>query len=384
MAIQEMSVPTCESKKHRLSIPDHLLPGLDREWVTLWEKYGSQMVRADEVSIEEYRKNARAHSFTYPTFSGPPVYHVEDLRIPVSQPAGIITIRVYTPEGPGPFPVHLNFHGGGWVLGNLNTEAAWCRYICNKVHIKVIDVDYRLAPEFPYPISIYDSWEAVKWTITNASSMNINASSVSIGGLSAGGHMSAVMAHFARNEGVDLKLQLLVVPATDMRYCLRNFQLDSRNCAYASVLSYHDVPWGPLGREQWFIKYWIGEDEDIQEKVLNNDWICTPVLAPSFKNLARAHIITAEFDLERDEGEFYGRILQNAGNIVTMKRYAGMPHAFAHYNHPERGLSQSFAYIEDTSEVIRNAHFGKDEGEKSSNDVTIFEVNHEMKEVLSC
>lgn len=91
--------------------------------------------------------------------------------------------------------------------------------------------------------------------------MNIDPSSVSIGGLSAGGHMSAVMAHFARDEGVDLKLQLLVVPATDMRYCSRRLPLKKTTCPYESVLLYHNVPWGPLGREQWFLKYWLGEND---------------------------------------------------------------------------------------------------------------------------
>ena len=80
------------------------------------------------------------------------------------------------------------------------------------------------------------------------------------------------------------------------------------------------------------------------------------MLAPNFENLAPAHIITAEFDLERDEGEYYGELLRKAGNKVSMKRYAGMPHAFGHYNHPERGLSQSHQYIKDTGDVIRKAH----------------------------
>lgn len=94
-----------------------------------------------------------------------------------------------------------------------------------------------------------------------------------------------------------------------------------------------------------------------QEKALNN-WICTPVLAPSFENLPPAHIITAEFDLERDEGEYYGELLRKAGNKVTLKRYTGMPHAFGHYNHPERGLKKSFEYIEDTSRILQSAHYG--------------------------
>lgn len=83
----------------------------------------------------------------------------------------------------------------------------------------------------------------------------------------------------------------------------------------------------------------------------------TPVLAPNFEGLPAAHIVTAEFDIERDEGEHYGKILRQAGNKVTMKRYAGVPHAFAHYNHPQRGLAKSHEFIKDTSRILREAHF---------------------------
>ena len=108
-----------------------------------------------------------------------------------------------------------------------------------------------------------------------------------------------------------------------------------------------------------YLRCYTNNLSDVQERILTNEWICTPVLACSLKNPAKANIITAEFDLERDEGEFYGLLLQNAGNDVTMKRYPGVPHAFAHYNHPERGPSQSFVYIEDTSRLLREVHFGK-------------------------
>ncbi|KAF2021448.1 hypothetical protein BU24DRAFT_438531 [Aaosphaeria arxii CBS 175.79] len=345
------------SKKSRLAIKQEHLAGLDPEWISLWNTYGADMIRADEVSIEEFRKDPAKYSFTYPTCAGPDVFHVEDMNVPVTKPTGEVAVRIYSPKGKGPFPVHVNFHGGGWVLGGLKSEAAWCRHMCNKANIKVVDVDYRMAPEFPFPTSIYDCWDVVKWIITNGDSMNIDHSSVSIGGLSAGGQMSAVLAHFARDEDIKLKLHMMIVPATDMRYCRKGLQLDKSNCPYQSVHLFHDAVWGPLGREQWFLKYWLGDSIEEQEAALA-DWRCTPVLAPNFRNLAPAHIITAEFDLERDEGEFYGELLRKGGNKVTVKRYTGVPHAFGHYNHPERGLKKSFEYIEDTSKLLRDVHYG--------------------------
>ena len=98
-------------------------------------------------------------------------------------------------------------------------------------------------------------------TITNAGSLNINPQSVSFGGLSAGGHMSAVLAHFARDEAIDIKLHLMIVPATDMRYCSLNLkELTPDNCPYESARLFQNLKWSPLGREQWFLKYWLGED----------------------------------------------------------------------------------------------------------------------------
>ena len=98
-------------------------------------------------------------------------------------------------------------------------------------------------------------------TITNAGNLNINPQSVSFGGLSAGGHMSAVLAHFARDEAIDIKLHLMIVPATDMRYCSLNIkELTPDNCPYESARLFQNLKWSPLGREQWFLKYWLGED----------------------------------------------------------------------------------------------------------------------------
>ena len=147
------------------SIPEEWVSRLDPEWVSLWNEHGRHQYRADEVSVAQYRQDPKAYSFTYAAWDGPSVFHEEEFDVPVSKPSGTVRVRVYTPEGRGPFPVHFNYHGGGWVLGGLQSEAAWCRSICNDVGIKVIDVDYRMAPEYPFPTAIYDSWEVVKWVM---------------------------------------------------------------------------------------------------------------------------------------------------------------------------------------------------------------------------
>ncbi|KAK8048210.1 hypothetical protein PG994_009940 [Apiospora phragmitis] len=284
------------------TIPEDAYPGLDPEWRELWNTHGSHIMRSDEVTLEEYRKDPAKYSFSYATYNGPEVHKVEDISIPVSSPPGQIQIRIYSPEGPGPFPVHLNFHGGGWVVGSLESERAWCRHMCNAVGIKVIDVGYRKGPEYPFPTAIYDCWDAAKWVRKTPKRRTSIPQSVSFGGLSAGGHMSAVLAHFARDEGIPIKLHLLIVPATDMRYCRRRVtRLDEKNCPYASARDLQDLPWSPLGREQWFLKYWLGDDDAAQDRAFAS-WLMTPMLAASFADLPPAHVVTAEFDLERDEG----------------------------------------------------------------------------------
>ncbi|KAL2867485.1 alpha/beta hydrolase [Aspergillus lucknowensis] len=345
------------------AIPDKYLAGLDPEWHRMWTEHGKGVIGAHLVTIEEFQRCPSKYSLTYPTWEGPPVHQVHDVQVPVSDPEGFITCRVYTPPGEGPFPVHINFHGGGWVLGGLSSETAWCRSICNNASIVVVDVDYRLAPRYPFPTALYDCWSAVQWVIGNSEALNINPNSVSIGGLSSGGQMTAVIAHFARDSSppINLKLQLMIVPATDMRYVplsITNAEpLTTETCHYPSAIFLSDLPWSSLARESWFLNYYIGTDPETRERILS-DWRMTPVLAPSFENLAPAHIVTAEFDVERDEGEYYGSLLRDAGNAVTMKRYAGVPHAFAYYNHPERGLSKSREFLSDSAKLLRDVHHG--------------------------
>ncbi|KAL2809156.1 Alpha/Beta hydrolase protein [Aspergillus granulosus] len=356
------------------AIPDKYLAGLDPEWQQMWTEHGMDVSGAHLITIEEFRKCPGKYSFTYPTWTGPDVSIVYDIQVPVSDPEGTITCRVYTPSGIGPFPVHLNFHGGGWILGGLASEAAWCRSICNESSIVVVDVDYRLAPKYPFPTALYDCWAAVQWVVKNPRLLNVQPDSISIGGLSSGGQMTAVLAHFARDSSppINLKLQLMIVPATDMRYVpleITNVKpLTAETCQYPSAISLADLPWSPLARESWFLNYYIGTDPTTRGKILS-DWRMTPVLASCFENLAPAHIVTAEFDVERDEGEYYGGLLKAGGNIVTMKRYLGVPHAFAHYNHPERGLSKSREFLRDSAALLKRVHWRSNRAEQDRKDL---------------
>lgn len=168
--------------------------------------------------------------------------------------------------------------------------------------------------------------------------------------------MSAVLSHLARDEGVKLKLALMVVPSVDLRWSISEEPTRAEVAAkYPSIALVESNPWGPRGRMDWFMNYWIPQDSRVRAAAVE-DWKASPMLAPNFEALPRTHIVTAEFDLSRDEAHGYGEKLREYGVEVSMKCYAGMPHAFGHYNHPERGLKKSQEYIEETGEVIRQAH----------------------------
>lgn len=152
-------------------------------------------------------------------------------------------------------------HSGGWTLGGLFSDESWCRHVCRAVGVVVIDVDYRLAPEHPYPTQITDAWDSLKWTIVNASKLGIDSSRVSVGGMATGAHLATVVSLKARDcaDLPPLRHQLLTVPAFDVRYVPVDGEIDS-DVPYESYHVYGDAPNFPLSRMQWFMKHWMGTD----------------------------------------------------------------------------------------------------------------------------
>lgn len=238
-----------------------------------------------------------------------PIAYIENRTIPVQ--SGEIPIRIYRPEGNGPFPVLVFFHGGGWVIGDLDTHEEICRSLANKVTCAVVSVDYRLAPEHKFPTAPEDCYAATKWVAANAAQLLGDPSRIAIGGDSAGGNLSAVVAQMARDRGgPPLVFQLLIYPATDFR--MNTPSIDENAEGY--FLTKKDMI--------WFTNHYLNNE---QEKL---NPLASPFLAADLHGLPPALVITAEYDPLRDEGERYGQRLKEAGVPTTISRYDGMIHGF--------------------------------------------------------
>jgi acetyl esterase len=240
-----------------------------------------------------------------------PVAHVQDRLIP--GPEGDIPIRIYTPQGRGPFPILVDFHGGGFVLGDLDGEDLTCRKLANRAACLVVSVDYPLAPEHPFPAAPEACYVAVQWVAANAPSFNGDATRLAVAGTSAGGNLAAVVAHMARDRGGPrICFQLLLVPAIDLRMPNAPSLEEYGEGGYAAT------------REDltWFNQLYLGSKEEAHNP------LASPVLAATLAGLPPALITTAEYDPLRDDGEQYGNLLQQAGVPVTISRRPGAIHSF--------------------------------------------------------
>jgi len=173
---------------------------------------------------------------------------------------------------------------------------------------------------------VEDCWDAFSWVRNEkAEEFNLDLNRVAVGGVSAGGHLSAVISHMARDAGIPLCLQLLAVPATDMDQFSPTGELKD-DCPYESYREMYDTQPLPTERMEYFARHFLGTPTRGQE--LYNNWKVSPIRAPNFKNLAPALVLTAEMDVLRDEGEAYAKKMNDAGSPAEVIRFKGAPHTF--------------------------------------------------------
>jgi acetyl esterase len=228
-------------------------------------------------------------------------------------PGGAIPIRMYTPEDEGPFGALVYFHGGGWVLGNVEMTDLPCRMLVRESGCVVVSVDYRLAPEHKFPAAPEDCYAAVKWLAENASAVNCDRSRIAVGGTSAGANLAAVTALMARDRGgPKVAFQLLIYPATRR-------ELDTDSHREFANDNYYILSRAEM---EWFWNHYLASPADAA-----NPYAC-PERASTLKGLPPAFTITAEFDPLRDEGEAYAGRLREDGVPSLLKRYEGVTHGF--------------------------------------------------------
>jgi acetyl esterase len=225
-------------------------------------------------------------------------------------PAGPIPVRVYRP-GDEPAPVFVYFHGGGWVLGGLNTHHGVCATLAQQSGSVVCAVDYRMAPEHRFPAAVEDAWAVTTWAAEHAGELGGRPGALAVGGDSAGGNLAAVCALRARDTGLPLALQLLVYPVTDA---------DLDTSTYREFAEGYYLTAYAMG---WFWDHYLPQGEGDR---FHPD--ASPLRADDLSGVAPALVITAEFDPLRDEGEAYARRLEEAGVPVALRRYEGMIHGF--------------------------------------------------------
>lgn len=234
---------------------------------------------------------------------------IEDLRIP-GRDGAQLPARLYAPGTAPALPVLLYLHGGGFTIGSVDTHDVLCRELARLAGCMVVSLDYRLAPEHPFPSASNDAWDALAWLAANAARLGADPARLAVGGDSAGGTLAAVNAILARDAGLPLALQLLIYPGTT---------------AHQDTPSHTEFAHGPvLDRAAigWFF------DQYIPSRAEREDWRFAPLLAPDVDGVAPAWIGLAECDPLVDEGVAYGDKLRAAGVAVDLEIYRGVTHEF--------------------------------------------------------
>jgi acetyl esterase len=248
-------------------------------------------------------------------------------------PGGPMAVRIYRPKD----PLHaalVYFHGGGWVVGSLESADASCRALANRSRCVVISIDYRLAPETKFPGAVDDAYAAVRWVADNAAELRIDPTKIAVGGASAGGNLAAAVSLLARDRGgPKIAFQLLTVPVTE----LSSKAASHREFAAGYGLSAADMT--------WYGTHYVRSPADADDARAS-------VLRADLQGLPPAFVITAECDPLRDDGEAYAEKLRELGIAARYKRYPGMFHGFMSFPAVLPEASEAF---DDAGKALREA-----------------------------
>ncbi len=272
---------------------------------------------------------AEAESFGTPE----PIASMADFKVPGVD--GEVPIRTYAPRNGAPLPALVYYHGGGWVLGDVETHDGICCELANRAECMVVSVDYRLAPEHKYPAAVDDAYAATAWVFEQAAQLGIDPRRIAVGGDSAGGNLATAVALMARDRAAFRPAyQVLVYPVTDYSFDTPSY------CENAEGYQ--------LTREamRWFWTQYLTQPSDGRQPY------ASPLRAESLGNLPPALVLTAEYDPLRDEGEAYARRLEEAGVPVTLTRYPGMIHGFFRRTHQ---FDQARAAVTEVAETLKRA-----------------------------
>jgi acetyl esterase len=258
-----------------------------------------------EQAREDIRRNARI-------FAGTPIPMAKIEALTLPGPVDAIPAQLYVPLIDGPRPLIVYFHGGGWVVGGLDTHDSTCRFLAHHADALVLAIDYRLAPEHRFPAAVDDALAAFQWAVREAAALGGDPARIAVAGDSAGGNLAAVVSQLARDAGGPCPAaQLLIYPATDLSTKRKSVELFSSGF----FLTERDM--------DWYKDHYAPDHSQWRDPRMS------PLLTPDLRGLPPAIVATAGFDVLRDEGEEYSARLQAAGVRVELRRVAGQIHGFA-------------------------------------------------------
>ncbi|MFC7446490.1 alpha/beta hydrolase [Rhodococcus daqingensis] len=258
-----------------------------------------------EVGVEA----SRTMMESLPRVAAPEMHSVEDRTLP--GPHGTIPVRIYRPREAAILPAMLYFHGGALVIGSIESFDSMARFLADATGAMVVSVDYRLAPEFPYPVASEEAFAATRWVIEHAAELGTDPHRVAVAGDSAGATLAAGVALRARDERSTMPaFQLLIYPGID------------RSLDWPSVREFADGPIVTAGDIPWSMNMYLGDDPS------RDSPYAVPSLADDLSGLPPAIVVTASHDVARDGAEDYGRRLRDAGVQTALLRYPGVAHGF--------------------------------------------------------